>query len=362
MSAQKYRELINVLYELVMGKDFEIPPNYEAFDITLNDDIPFILTHGGEADEEALYVVARYGSLPEDRKVIALIRLMESNLFLYGDNRPCFCFDQELDEVVMMMRLLLPTMTPPNVVKLLQHMAMQISLWRECYFLEEHEVDPDKLSSSAFDKEQTHAAISTTLIPNMTVRLLSNDRGALSITARDTLKYTYLAGNDPTSMASMPPLLEKALDGLEKKGLFIRAEPEELPPFQVSGSIKLLGGEEGETARVIATKVEGLYQISCEYRQKTVIATGDNYFKAFCKIRRHMEKDFLLPFCYGASINVFYEDGIDNDIAPGMTVCKLQPGRKTNNEDRVPLFADGPDVLPALVGEQREFHDLWLHS
>jgi hypothetical protein len=56
---------------------------------------------------------------------------------------------------------------------------------------------------------------------------------------------------------------------------------------------------------------------SCEivFKFKDIIltATDTDYFDAFCKIRLQLEAYNLIPFCYGASLNV-YPSGMSREM------------------------------------------------
>lgn len=90
-------------------------------------------------------------------------------------------------------------------------------------------------------------------------------------------------------------------------------------------------------------------------------ADASDYFEAFSQIRVQLEKERLIPFCYGASLNVF-PSGMSRDMSAGMTAYRLVHGKKPSRNDLVGIFDEGADVMPAFVGNQREYFNEWLKS
>ncbi|MDX8520814.1 hypothetical protein RFN30_21520 [Mesorhizobium sp. VK23D] len=54
-------------------------------------------------------------------------------------------------------------------------------------------------------------------------------------------------------------------------------------------------------------------RLTCSYRNKVIEAEEDDYFEALCQIRKQLEVEGILPFCYGASYNIFPEGDFDRD-------------------------------------------------
>jgi hypothetical protein len=126
-------------------------------------------------------------------------------------------------------------------------------------------------------------------------------------------------------------------------------------------TVHLIGGADDETATIAAAPVDGLCRITFRYRDKTLEADATDYFEAFCKIRTQLEGERLIPFCYGASLNVF-PSGMARDMSAGMTAYRLTLGKKPSRGDLVRIFDEGVDVIPASVRLQKEHFDDWLKS
>jgi hypothetical protein len=127
-------------------------------------------------------------------------------------------------------------------------------------------------------------------------------------------------------------------------------------------TVHLIGGADDETATVSATSPgRDRCCISISYRGKTLQAERTDYFKALQDVRELMEADGLIPFCYGASLNV-YPSGMSRDMAQGMVAYRMTLGRSTSREDLVRIFDEGADVIPSYIVQQREFHEKWILS
>ncbi len=121
----------------------------------------------------------------------------------------------------------------------------------------------------------------------------------------------------------------------------------------------LIGGLDDETASLEASPKDGLCYISLLFRDQTLEAAATDYFEAFCQIRSRLEAHGIIPFCYGASLNV-YPSGMCRDMSAGMTAYKLTKGTKPSRDTLVRIFESGPDVIPSYVAAQKQFFDEWF--
>ena len=125
--------------------------------------------------------------------------------------------------------------------------------------------------------------------------------------------------------------------------------------------VYLIGGDDDETA-IFTLFDEGEHcRLRCEYRDKAVESTATDFFQALCNVRGLLAKDGLIPFCYGASLDV-YPSGMARDMGRGLKAYKLAVGRHARIDSLVEIFAEGPDVIPASVSAQEEFYREWLAS
>lgn len=125
--------------------------------------------------------------------------------------------------------------------------------------------------------------------------------------------------------------------------------------------INLLGGADDETGMLFMEKIGRECLLRFKYRSKMVEVTASDFFDAFCCIRLELQKENLIPFCYGASLNV-YPSGMLRDMGRGIRAYKLVEGNQAKMADLVDIFAEGPDVIPAYVSPQKEFFEHWLSS
>ncbi|MET2825515.1 hypothetical protein [Mesorhizobium shangrilense] len=128
-------------------------------------------------------------------------------------------------------------------------------------------------------------------------------------------------------------------------------------------SVFLIGGGTGRDEQAVFTLDRNGTgcSLTCSYRDKVVEAEEDDFFEALCQIRQRLEVDGLLPFCYGASANVYPEETII-EMSRGLMACKVQMGQIPQKTDLVDIFDEGPDIIPVFVSMHQEFWDAWLAS
>ncbi|WP_189350126.1 MULTISPECIES: hypothetical protein [unclassified Mesorhizobium] len=128
-------------------------------------------------------------------------------------------------------------------------------------------------------------------------------------------------------------------------------------------SVFLIGADAGEDEQALFTLQDvGIKcRLTCSYRNKVIEAEEDDYFEALCQIRKQLEVEGILPFCYGASCNVFPE-GTVTEMSRGLVVCKVKTGEHPNKSNLVNIFDQGYDVVPVFVHMQQKFWDTWLAS
>lgn len=125
--------------------------------------------------------------------------------------------------------------------------------------------------------------------------------------------------------------------------------------------ISLIGGGDDEVAIFTEDQFEATCVLTCEYRGKQIKAMESDFFEALCVIRKEMSKENLIPFCYGASLNVF-PSRMSRDMAAGKAAYKMEMGMPATKEQIVGIFEQGPDIMPATVELQKEYFNEWLLS
>jgi len=125
--------------------------------------------------------------------------------------------------------------------------------------------------------------------------------------------------------------------------------------------IFLIGGGDDESGKLVTSIKKDVCHIAFDYRGRSLDAKASDYFEAFCQIRLRLEEDGLIPFCYGASLNV-YPSGTARDMGLGLKAYKLTIGKHARMQDLVEIFTAGEDVIPAFVSTQQEFYRTWINQ
>ncbi len=99
--------------------------------------------------------------------------------------------------------------------------------------------------------------------------------------------------------------------------------------------------------------------MTCE--EWTLESTAEDWFDAFCAVRRDLETRELLPACYGAHLHAF-PSGMSRSMGGGRQLYRLTIGKQARMNDLVGLFDAGQDVIPSTVDDQRKFFDQWIDS
>lgn len=129
----------------------------------------------------------------------------------------------------------------------------------------------------------------------------------------------------------------------------------------IQHKIFLIGGADDEMATFTEEEANGLCRLVCEYRGRVVSTEALDYFDALCNVRLELEKEGLIPFCYGASINVF-PSPMARQMGKGKSAYKMEMGKQTTRECAVRIFENGADVTPSPVALQKQYFNDWLAS
>jgi len=126
-------------------------------------------------------------------------------------------------------------------------------------------------------------------------------------------------------------------------------------------TIYLIGGDDDESGALSYTANEGQCRVVFKFRDSEIEASGSDYFEAFSLVRLKLEKLGLIPFCYGASLNVF-PSGMCRDMGSGLSAYRLSLGKTPQRTDLVRIFESGQDVVPASVENQKAFYAQWIQN
>ena len=122
-------------------------------------------------------------------------------------------------------------------------------------------------------------------------------------------------------------------------------------------TISLVGGEDKETATLTCegNGIDRTCQITFRYRDRVIVERAENYFRALCQVRLQLEPEGLVPFCYGASLDI-YPTGMCSDMAAGLVAYRVIPGKgRLGSGETVRIFDSGPDIIPSTVAKQRMY-------
>ena len=125
--------------------------------------------------------------------------------------------------------------------------------------------------------------------------------------------------------------------------------------------ISLIGGADDEIATFTEEEASGLCRLVCAYRGKLISAEAHDYFEALSNVRLELEKEGLIPFCYGASLNVF-PSRMARQMGRGKAAYKMEMGKQATQDSVVRIFENGADVIPSPVELQKQYFNDWLAS
>ncbi len=145
MLREKYYELIYRLCKLT-GID-NVTAMRELCEVQFGG-VEFALSHGGDVDEDGLYIYCDFGSVDEERKAMVFERLMQTNLLTFGNGTPVFGFDSQRRMVILMLRLLVSQTSFEALVTHLYAFTAHIETWHNFIFAEDYEEVMKQMVSS----------------------------------------------------------------------------------------------------------------------------------------------------------------------------------------------------------------------
>lgn len=96
--------------------------------------VNFSMFHGADIAPNCALLYSDFGKVPAQAKEAVLLRLLETNLYLFGPNTPAFCYNTQSRHIVLICRLPLSGATAVKVLALLDHIAGMAAQWRDdCY-------------------------------------------------------------------------------------------------------------------------------------------------------------------------------------------------------------------------------------
>jgi hypothetical protein len=150
MSMETYRKLVDEICTLTNIQKSELL--YQSMDLQVKG-VNFSMFYWKEISPDYGVVYCDFGPLPSENREAVLLRLLQTNLYLFGINTPSFAIDRQTNHVLMAINIPLEKTTAEHVVLALSDFAELALGWRVGYFLTEEEehsgvVTGEKSSSS----------------------------------------------------------------------------------------------------------------------------------------------------------------------------------------------------------------------
>lgn len=146
MSIENYQLLIDRICEQCGIPD---PASmYSSADLQIGG-VNFSLFYGGVIAPDSVIIYSDFGELPVNAREAVLLRLLETNMYLFGTNSPTFTFNSENMHVLLASRVPLGNATAEKMIALLSHYAGLAREWRNTYFLLDEEAETGSLAKSS---------------------------------------------------------------------------------------------------------------------------------------------------------------------------------------------------------------------
>lgn len=136
MSIEIYRALID---QICAQTNIPDPASmYGSADIQIQG-VNFTMFYGGTIAPDSALIYCDFGELPKQAREAVLLRLLETNMYLFGVNSPVFTYNAENRRIVLASRVPLARATADTVLTLLSHYAGIAKEWRHDHFLFDEE-------------------------------------------------------------------------------------------------------------------------------------------------------------------------------------------------------------------------------
>lgn len=132
MSIGRYYKLIDQLCER-----FNIPDPgtlYQSAQLRISG-VDFTLYYGGGMVPDSVLMHCDFGELPQQNRVEILLRLLETNMYLFNANCPAFTYKAHQNHIILMCRFSLMSATLDSTLELLDFFSDLALRWRKDHFL-----------------------------------------------------------------------------------------------------------------------------------------------------------------------------------------------------------------------------------
>ena len=136
MSVQAYQSLID---QLCQHAGIDHPASmYAAAELAING-TKFMLRHGGRRAPHMALAYCAFGPLATSQRELALQRLLETNVVLFGTpGSPFFSYNPDSKEVLLTCSIFLAEASGSHLLELLTTFSVVAQDWRSHYFLTEN--------------------------------------------------------------------------------------------------------------------------------------------------------------------------------------------------------------------------------
>lgn len=132
MSIEHYRTLIAQLRSSMQLPDL---PGLSQSTVLSFEGTEFTLMHGGLLVPDSVLLYCDFGELPAANRERILLRLLESNLYLFGQHAPAFTYQAHTNHIMLTCRFALRQADLVSTTELLQFFAGIAARWRRDHFL-----------------------------------------------------------------------------------------------------------------------------------------------------------------------------------------------------------------------------------
>jgi hypothetical protein len=139
MSTDLYRALID---EICVKCDIRDPESLyrSATNLHVNH-TDFSLYYGGAIDPFSALLYCDFGALPQDCPLTVPLRLLETNMYMFGVNSPVFTYNPDNGHVLLMSRIPLTSASADHVLEILSGLSDMVLGWRKDFYLDDAERD-----------------------------------------------------------------------------------------------------------------------------------------------------------------------------------------------------------------------------
>lgn len=132
MSIERYRALVDQLCARLHASRPSVAGQSAVFFV---DGSEFTLFHGGMLVPDSVVLYCDFGELPEQSREPILLRLLETNMYLFAQHTPAFTYSPARNRVVLMCRFGLAQADLESTLELMAFFAGMARRWAQDHFL-----------------------------------------------------------------------------------------------------------------------------------------------------------------------------------------------------------------------------------